>query len=131
MAGSVSYCKTNELCSTLTHTLPIAAKRKIPAIFANADFSVKTDSRLAYMPGLVESYRTLGGEVIAYGKPHGAFFQAAIRIAFSLAEDAPIDPASLRRVAHVGESLHHDVGVRGIGVDSILITEHGVHSQNL
>eukprot|EP01031_Cornospumella_fuschlensis_P029373 gene29373-35457_t len=129
----VPFYKTNELCSTLQYTLSVAAKRKIPAICANVDLSAKTGSRLGYMPGgLMQHYRALGGDVIAFGKPYTAFFETAIRRAFSLSDDESIDTSLLRRVVHIGDSLHHDIaGARGAGVDSILITDHGVHSQHL
>lgn len=132
VADPVTFYKTNEVCDTMQQTLRVAAQRKIPAICANVDFSAKTGSRLGYMPGgLMEVYRKMGGEVIAFGKPYNAFFEAAVRSAFALPDGAPLDPALLRRVIHVGDSLHHDIaGARGVGVDSLLITDHGVHSQH-
>lgn len=56
-----------------------------------------------------------------FGKPHVAHFEACLRD-LGLPKD---------RVAHVGDSLHHDVvGANGTGIASIFVSS-GVHCEEL
>ena len=98
-------------------------QRKIPMICANPDFVVKlAGGATGYMPGkIAERYEEMGGVCTYFGKPNAEHFQACLR-------DLNIDP---RRVAHVGDSLHHDVaGANTAGIDSIFITN-GIHNDYL
>eukprot|EP00968_Pinguiococcus_pyrenoidosus_P018553 scaffold1951_cov258-Pinguiococcus_pyrenoidosus.AAC.22 len=68
------------------------------------------------------AFRTeLGGKVKYYGKPNASIFEVAMREL-----DVPKS-----RIAHVGDSLHHDVqGAANAGVDSIFISS-GIHGATL
>lgn len=76
------------------------------------------------MPGkLCEAYRTLGGDVIEYGKPAPSHFLAAMHAAGT---------RDLSRVVHVGDSLKHDIaGAHAAGIDSIFIVQSGIHAEEL
>lgn len=96
---------------------------QIPMICANPDFVVKlAGGATGYMPGkIAERYEDMGGICTYFGKPHPEHFQACLR-------ELNIDS---RRVAHVGDSLHHDVAGASIaGIESIFITN-GIHNDYL
>lgn len=60
----------------------------------------------------------MGGKVAYFGKPHAEHFEACLR-------DLGLDHD---RVAHVGDSLHHDIaGANDAGIASIFVTG-GIHS---
>ncbi|KAL3913025.1 MAG: hypothetical protein SGARI_000862 [Bacillariaceae sp.] len=104
-------------------TLQEAAERNLPMICANPDIvALGADGEPNYMPGTIaQRYEELGGKVIYFGKPHVEHFEACIR---RLGVDRS-------RIAHVGDSLHHDVaGANSTGIDSIFITS-GIHSKEL
>jgi HAD superfamily hydrolase (TIGR01450 family) len=97
--------------------------RKLPAVCANPDFVVQTPSGgTAYMPGRIASrYEEMGGTCTTFGKPHVEHFQACI-------DRLGIDKS---RVAHVGDSLHHDIaGAAAAGIPNILVTS-GIHAKDL
>lgn len=100
------------------------AKRNLPMVCANPDFIVHlAGGKIAHMPGkIMERYQDLGaGKVYSFGKPDVGHFEACLR-------DLGLDKS---QVAHVGDSLHHDVaGANECGVDSIFVTG-GVHSKEL
>mmetsp|Transcript_29325 Transcript_29325/g.40304 ORF Transcript_29325/g.40304 Transcript_29325/m.40304 type:complete len:299 (+) Transcript_29325:219-1115(+) len=129
---------------SMMEVLKIAQSRKIPAICANMDFSAMlANGKLAYMPGILKrEYEMMGGEVVCFGKPQKDFFEEAIglgtkaflkdnndnemNLSSSLAKKKRV------RVIHVGDSLHHDIaGAAAAGIDSLLITQHGVHREDL
>lgn len=63
----------------------------------------------------------MGADVTVFGKPHVEHFEACLRD-LQLPKD---------RVAHVGDSLHHDVvGANGTGIASIFVAG-GVHRDEL
>lgn len=66
-------------------------------------------------------YETLGAKCKHFGKPHAEHFEACLQ---KLGMDAD-------RVAHVGDSLHHDiVGANAAGIASVFITS-GIHCDDL
>ena len=70
---------------------------------------------------IAQQYESMGGKVTFFGKPHVEHFEACLR---DLGLPKP-------RVAHVGDSLHHDVvGANSTGIDSIFIAG-GVHREEL
>ena len=93
---------------------------KIPAVCANPDFVVQTPSGdgVAYMPGKIAAqYESLGGSCMTFGKPAVEHFEACIR-------KLGLDKS---RVAHVGDSLHHDIsGAVKAGIPNIFVTS-GIH----
>ena len=74
------------------------------------------------MPGSIASrYADMGGKCAVFGKPEPEHFSACLGV-------LGIEPS---RVAHVGDSLHHDVaGATSAGIDSIFITS-GIHKDDL
>ena len=98
-------------------------QRKLPMVCANPDFiMVRPDNTQASMPGkIARRYEEMGGSCKSFGKPHVPHFQACLRD-LGLPKD---------RVAHVGDSLHHDIaGANGCGIDSVLVAG-GVHREEL
>jgi ribonucleotide monophosphatase NagD (HAD superfamily) len=130
------------------------ADRKLPLICANPDMVVQYhDGSLKHMPGkiaqryreiLEERSRSSNGKtdkdlpsITIYGKPHTEHFEACLR---ELEDDRrqrgegskdETKPPTPLRVAHVGDSLHHDVaGANASGVPSIFIVG-GIHAEEL
>mmetsp|Transcript_12445 Transcript_12445/g.35623 ORF Transcript_12445/g.35623 Transcript_12445/m.35623 type:complete len:340 (+) Transcript_12445:101-1120(+) len=98
--------------------------RNLPMICANPDFVVQygDGGGIRYMPGnIARRYQEMGGRCTTFGKPHSEHFEACIRELGLDKED----------VAHVGDSLHHDIaGANLAGIPSIFITG-GIHSDEL
>jgi HAD superfamily hydrolase (TIGR01450 family) len=114
--------------------------RNLPLVCANPDFVVTTPTGgMAYMPGKIgQRYAELREErrtkdtttglptIHSFGKPNPEHFAACLRI-FQEQYNIPA-----HRVAHVGDSLHHDIaGATAAGIDSIFVTNNGIHSQDL
>jgi len=104
-------------------------KRNLPLVCANPDFVVQTPTGgTAYMPGrIAQRYAELAREenrdvrIHVFGKPNAEHFEACLHML-----DLPA-----RRVAHVGDSLDHDVaGATAAGIDSVWITS-GIHQKAL
>ena len=98
-------------------------ERKLPMVCANPDFiMVKPDGSIGHMPGKIsQRYEEMGGKCVSFGKPHVPHFEACLRD-LGLAKD---------RVAHVGDSLHHDIaGSNSTGIASVFVTG-GVHRDEL
>ena len=67
---------------------------------------------------IAQKYQQSGGNCITFGKPHEEHFHACLK-------ELDLDHS---RVAHVGDSLHHDIaGANAAGISSIFITG-GIHS---
>eukprot|EP00933_Yihiella_yeosuensis_P080971 TRINITY_DN9449_c0_g1_i2.p1 TRINITY_DN9449_c0_g1~~TRINITY_DN9449_c0_g1_i2.p1 ORF type:complete len:307 (-),score=62.31 TRINITY_DN9449_c0_g1_i2:685-1605(-) len=85
--------------STLFKT---AIQRGLPMICANPDFisPAKPGGKETHQPGhLARFYEELGGQVLYYGKPEKEHFHACVRML----------GLERQRIAHVGDSMHHDV----------------------
>jgi HAD superfamily hydrolase (TIGR01450 family) len=98
-------------------------ERNLPLICANPDFVVMySDGAFKHMPGkIAKRYEESGGETTYFGKPHAAHFEACIR-------ELGLDR---ERVAHVGDSLHHDIaGANNANVPSIFVCG-GIHKNEL
>ncbi|KAL7569235.1 hypothetical protein ACA910_016789 [Epithemia clementina (nom. ined.)] len=98
--------------------------QNLPAVCANPDIIVQTPSGgTNFMPGkIAERYIEMGAtNVRLFGKPQPEHFEACLR---------ELDlPAG--RVAHVGDSLHHDIfGANAAGIPSIFVSS-GIHSPQL
>ena len=109
--------------SSVDPILKACVARNLPAVCANPDFVVQTPSGdgVAYMPGKIAArYETLGGSCETFGKPAVEHFEACIR---TLGLDKS-------RVAHVGDSLHHDIaGAVRAGIPSVFVTS-GIHKND-
>jgi ribonucleotide monophosphatase NagD (HAD superfamily) len=96
-------------------------------VCANPDRVVVTPSGgTAYMPGLIaQRYIDMGGNCRSFGKPDVQHFEACLET-LGLSSDS-----YRRKVAHVGDSLHHDVaGAKSAGIPSIFVSS-GIHANQL
>mmetsp|Transcript_538 Transcript_538/g.941 ORF Transcript_538/g.941 Transcript_538/m.941 type:complete len:310 (+) Transcript_538:91-1020(+) len=117
-----SYMETADL-SVISPILEQCAKRGLPMVCANPDLVVKLPGDVtAHMPGKIALlYQGIGGSCEYFGKPHAQHFKACLR---ELGLDAS-------RVAHVGDSLHHDIaGANDAGISSVFISG-GIHMDDL
>jgi len=104
----------------------------LPAVCANPDFIVQMPSGdgVAYMPGKIAQRYTdhFGGTCLTFGKPQVEHFLACLR---KLGYDQDKSGIKDLRVAHVGDSLHHDiVGATQAGIPTVFITS-GIHKAAL
>jgi len=99
-------------------------ERNLPLVCANPDMVVLKPSGdgFAHMPGKIAArYREMGGPCRIFGKPEVEHFEACI-------EKLGLDKT---RVAHVGDSLHHDIaGAAASGIPNIFVTS-GIHANDL
>jgi len=107
-------------------TLMTALARKVPLICANPDIVVERGDRLIYCAGAIaELYRELGGEVVFYGKPHRPIYERAM----ALAAERRGNPAELRQVLAIGDSVRTDLaGAHAFGIDCLFVTR-GIHAE--
>ena len=100
-----------------------ALARKLTLICANPDIVVERGDRLVYCAGAIaELYRSLGGEVIFYGKPHRPIYDRALGIAHELRR------ATTGRVLAIGDSVRTDLaGANAMGLDCLFLTR-GIHA---
>jgi len=109
----------------LEEQLRVGVERNLPMVCANPDLHVVLpDGSRGHMPGLIaQRYLELGGQLIEFGKPHTAAFEAA------LAELGP--DIKRERVLHIGDSLEHDIaGANAAGIHSLFVCG-GVHAEEL
>lgn len=141
----------------ISDLLERCSRRNLPLVCANPDTVVQYhDGSLKHMPGkIAQRYKEILEErrngrdrengattskddplptplpsITIYGKPHTEHFEACLR---ELEEDRrrDDDEKSPLRVAHVGDSLHHDVaGANDSGIPSIFIVG-GIHAHEL
>lgn len=99
--------------------------RRLPLVCANPDRTVRTPSGgSAHMPGSIAArYLALGGEGAMFGKPNVEHFQACVDLLVGMEKS---------RIAHVGDSLQHDVlGANRCGIPSIFVSSSGIHANEL
>lgn len=102
-----------------------ARKRNLTFICANPDLVVERGDRLITCAGAIaELYRSLGGEVIFYGKPHRPIYDRALELAAS--SRGKSTPAN--RVLAIGDSVRTDLaGANLMGLDCLFLTR-GIHA---
>jgi ribonucleotide monophosphatase NagD (HAD superfamily) len=108
---------------TVEPLLRACVNRGLPMVCANPDVVVQTPcGGTAYMPGgLATRYAEMGGTCRIFGKPDVEHFEACLR-----ALDVPRS-----KVAHVGDSLHHDIaGANAANIPNVLVTS-GIHRSGL
>ena len=108
---------------TIDSVLRRCVERDLRIVCANPDYiMVRPDGSTGYMPGTIaKRYEQLGGKCISFGKPHVSHFEACLRD-LNLPKE---------KVAHVGDSLHHDIqGANDSGIDSIFVMG-GIHRTEL
>jgi HAD superfamily hydrolase (TIGR01459 family) len=105
--------------------LQAALKRKLPMICANPHIVVERGDRLISCAGAVaELYRTLGGEVTFYGKPHAPAYDRAL----ALAAKHRGQPVPRERMLAIGDSVRTDLaGANNSGIACVFVTR-GIHS---
>lgn len=98
--------------------------RKLPFLCANPDIVVQRGDKLIYCAGAIARlYESLGGEVVYYGKPHAAVFEAALGQARARAK--------VMRPLVIGDGLETDVlGANRLGWDVLFIAG-GIHGSEL
>ena len=85
------------------------------------------------MPGkIADVYDRLSDiPTLRFGKPGPDHFIDAIELAVQNGASIP-DESNRPRVLHIGDSIHHDIqGATSAGIDSLLVTEYGVHKEKL
>lgn len=102
-----------------------ARKRNLTFICANPDIVVERGHRLITCAGAIaELYRSLGGDVIFYGKPHQPIYDRALELA--TAKRGKTTP--LNRVLAIGDSVRTDLsGANMMGLDCLFLTR-GIHA---
>jgi len=102
-----------------------ALKRNLTFVCANPDMVVERGHRLITCAGAIaELYRSLGGEVIFYGKPHRPIYDRALELAAEKRGGAT--PSS--RILAIGDSVRTDLtGANLMGLDCLFLTR-GIHS---
>ena len=105
-----------------------ALARKLTLVCANPDLVVERGDRIIYCAGAVaDLYKTMGGEVIYYGKPHAPIYDRAMALAAAKRESTP----ALDRVLAIGDSVRTDLtGAHAYGLDMLFVAR-GIHSQEL
>jgi ribonucleotide monophosphatase NagD (HAD superfamily) len=113
------FARQGETATVIDPCLKECLGRKLPMVCANPDFiMVKPDGSTMNMPGeIARRYEELGGTVTSFGKPHKEHFEACVKL-LGLPKD---------KIAHIGDSLHHDIaGANDSGINSIFVAG-GVH----
>ena len=102
-----------------------ARKRGLTFICANPDIVVERGHRLITCAGAIaELYRSIGGEVIFYGKPHQPIYDRALE----LASEKRGRTTPLNRVLAIGDSVRTDLtGANRMGLDCLFLTR-GIHA---
>ena len=125
-----SFIETGNCADVIDPLLRQFIQYNLPLICANPDEIVVTPTKgKAYMPGkIVRRYQDLGGtDCRLFGKPNVDHFEACIRQLQGTGDRT----ISKDRVAHVGDSLHHDIlGANNARIPSIFITS-GIHASQL
>jgi HAD superfamily hydrolase (TIGR01459 family) len=88
---------------------------------ANPDLKVYRGSQLCWCAGaLAQAYEKLGGQVVYYGKPYPAIYQAALKAAGD-----PKTPLA------IGDALVTDLkGARDAGLEALFIAD-GLHGEEI
>ncbi len=86
----------------------------LPAVCCNPDKLMITRFGLQPAPGAIaDVYEKMGGEVRWIGKPYGAIYEHALKLA-----------GNPKRVLCIGDSAEHDVaGGRGAGLSTLLVQQ--------
>lgn len=121
---------SNEDFSILDPLLASCKERNLPMACANPDLIVGLPNGVVgNMPGkIAQRYEKMGGVVYQFGKPNTRHFHACLEN-LGIVFDA--GAKSIPAIAHVGDSLEHDVaGANAAGIDSIFVLG-GIHAREL
>jgi len=106
-----------------------SADKGLPMFCANPDSIVGLPNGVVgNMPGKIAiRYENKGGKVYHFGKPNPRHFHSCLE---NLGMEFGVN-TKIHGVAHVGDSLHHDVvGANAAGIDSIFVLG-GIHAKEL
>jgi len=131
-----TFIETGDFAAGVDPLLQRCVERRLPMICANPDFQVVTPTGgAAYMPGkIAQRYRDLllndgaSHDEISklckvFGKPDTEHFEACLRT-LGMTDQR-------HRVAHVGDSLSHDVaGAASANIPTVFVTS-GIHARQL
>ena len=132
----------NEDYTIIDDLLQQAARRRLPLVCANPDLIVGLPGGVVgNMPGKIanryEHYLKEGGGegrglVHHFGKPNPRHFHSCLEnLGMKLLDGGGASNTKIDGVAHVGDSLHHDVaGATSAGIDSIFVLG-GIHAKEL
>jgi HAD superfamily hydrolase (TIGR01459 family) len=114
-----------ETAEDYRETMIAAHARGLTFVCANPDIVVERGDRLIACAGAIaELYRSLGGEVIFFGKPHLPIYRQAIALAGGDGRDG-----QPRRVMAIGDSVRTDVaGAHAAGIPCVFLTR-GIHAE--
>ena len=119
----------DEEYSVIDELLQEAANKGLPMVCSNPDLIVGLPNGVVgHMPGKIASrYEEMKGKVHHFGKPNPRHFHSCLEnLGMEFNVGNKIDG-----VAHVGDSLHHDVaGANAAGIDSIFVLG-GIHAKEL
>ncbi len=95
--------------------------RDLVMLCANPDWVVQRGGVLVHCAGsLANEYEKLGGQVIYYGKPRPAIYDAVRGVA-----------GGAKKLLAIGDGLHTDVkGANGAGIDALFIAD-GIHGEDV
>jgi HAD superfamily hydrolase (TIGR01459 family) len=103
--------------------------RDLTMLCANPDIVVQRGDKLIWCAGaLAEAYEKLGGDVVYYGKPHPAIYEASLALAAKFAG------RSIRRPLAIGDGADTDIkGANRLGIDALFVAQgiHAAHLENL
>ena len=111
-----------------TDRLAALKARAVPMLCANPDIVVARGNTLIYCAGAIaHAYEGMGGEVVYFGKPYPAIYDAAL----ALAAAAGAGSVPRERVLAIGDALHTDMaGAARTGIDGLFIAD-GIHAEEL
>nr|CCA20474.1 conserved hypothetical protein [Albugo laibachii Nc14] len=117
-------------CNEVLSYLKQGKDENLLLLCTNPDLiSCGAEGRICHMGGqIAKMYEEMGGKVLYFGKPEKACFETCIQLAKQRVPNTSSKPL---RIAHVGDSLYHDIlGAQRSGIDSIFITS-GIHRKEL
>jgi ribonucleotide monophosphatase NagD (HAD superfamily) len=132
-----TFVATGDLTNVVDDLLRQCLGQNLSAVCANPDLVVQTPTGgMAYMPGrLAQRYAELAANrddvsCRVFGKPNPEHFHACVRQLQRQQQEASLEQPPLR-IAHVGDSLHHDIhGANQAGIASIFVTS-GIHQSEV
>jgi HAD superfamily hydrolase (TIGR01459 family) len=122
------YEDTTETPEDYRATFDRLLARRLPMLCANPDLVIDRGGTTIYCAGaLAELYAAMGGETEVIGKPYGAVYGEAQRIAEGIL-GRPTRPES---ILAIGDSLRTDIaGAAAFGATSLLVAR-GIHAADL
>ncbi|WP_366658420.1 TIGR01459 family HAD-type hydrolase [Fodinicurvata sp. EGI_FJ10296] len=120
----------DETVADYADVLADAAAHGLPMVCANPDLVVVAGGFRAICAGaLATHYESLGGKVAYHGKPHAPVYDLCrSMITRTLAGRGVAAP----RILGVGDAFRTDIlGAHNAGLDSMLVTGHGIHTGDL